>query len=285
MQQVDVFKKNIITYIYSGAVMVVECGSPLEQFEVVQYCSYSSLVEKFVGCSLIFKISFLYTNIFIRILFRIGIFIFIYYLRENLFYKNRRRHVFIRRNVWFYNFLKGRLISFNTKMIFLPILLFLSFFVLILNISGLLPFYFTLTSHLSLTLGLSLIFFFRWNRIGRIRFKYRFVLLLVPSNLNFFITFFLIGIEFISYCSRVVSLAVRLFANMVAGHSLLKILIIFCFRFSNNLGLSGYFIGLRPFLIRVGIFGLEIIIRILQTYVFIILLILYLIDVTYITRH
>jgi len=98
-------------------------------------------------------------------------------------------------------------------------------FLCISNLIGIIPHALTVTSHLSVTLFLSLGFFISNNIIGICYHKQRFLNLFLPSGVPVFIIPMLILIEYVSYLSRILSLAVRLFANMVSGHILLKILI------------------------------------------------------------
>jgi len=100
-------------------------------------------------------------------------------------------------------------------------------FLCISNVLGMVPYSLTITSHLIITLYFSLAFFIGNNIIG-IRFlKQTFFILFLPEGVPLVIIPFLIVIEYISYISRIFSLAIRLFANMLSGHILLKILISF----------------------------------------------------------
>jgi ATP synthase subunit 6 len=95
------------------------------------------------------------------------------------------------------------------------------------NVVGMIPYSTTTTSHLILTLFFSLSFFLGHNIIGICFHKELFFSLFLPSGVPIFIIPLLILIEYISYVSRIFSLAIRLFANMLSGHILLKILITF----------------------------------------------------------
>jgi len=100
-------------------------------------------------------------------------------------------------------------------------------FLCISNLLGMVPYSLTITSHLIITLHISLAFFIGNNIIGVRFLKQTFFILFLPEGVPFLIVPFLIVIEFISYLSRIFSLAIRLFANMLSGHILLKILISF----------------------------------------------------------
>lgn len=158
---------------------------------------------------------------------------------------------------------------------FFPFLLFLFFFIILNNFTGLIPFNFTLTSHLVVTLSLSSMIFFSIVGFGIFKNKEKFLLLFIPSNVPIFLLDFLFIIEIVSYISRLFSLAIRLFANMLAGHALLYILSSFVVKAMLNFN---FFFSLRFFILivifLVGI--LELGICFLQAYVFLILSVIYL---------
>ena len=108
------------------------------------------------------------------------------------------------------------------------LLIYITFvFLFLSNILGMLPYSMTVTSHLVLTLYFSLAFFIGSNIIGICYHKQAFFVLFLPEGVPLPIVPFLILIEYVSYVSRIFSLAIRLFANMLSGHILLKILISF----------------------------------------------------------
>ena len=100
-------------------------------------------------------------------------------------------------------------------------------FIFLSNILGMIPYSMTITSHFILTLYFSLAFFIGNNLIGICYHKEKFFVLFLPEGVPVAIIPFLILIEYVSYISRIFSLAIRLFANMLSGHILLKILICF----------------------------------------------------------
>jgi len=114
-----------------------------------------------------------------------------------------------------------------TKYSFAILLYVVFLFIFISNILGMLPYSMTITSHLILTLYFSLAFFIGNNIIGICYHKQNFFVLFLPEGVPGPIVPFLILIEYVSYLSRIFSLAIRLFANMMSGHILLKILISF----------------------------------------------------------
>lgn len=160
-------------------------------------------------------------------------------------------------------------------------LVFTFFFVAGANLIGMIPFTFTITSHIIVTFCLSFYLFMAINIQAYVSKDLSFYGLFVPSGAPTLILPFLVLIEIISYIARVFSLAIRLFANMMAGHSLLKILIGFAFVIGfqiNSPVWPVYFLGLIPFFIVFLITFLEVAIALLQGYVFTVLMCLYIKD-------
>jgi F-type H+-transporting ATPase subunit a len=121
--------------------------------------------------------------------------------------------------------LKGSLSVKKHSFVILLYIIFL--FVFVSNVLGLLPYSITITSHLIITLFFSLAIFIGNNIVGMCYHKQKFFSLFLPEGVPVVIVPFLILVEYVSYISRVFSLAIRLFANMMSGHILLKILISF----------------------------------------------------------
>jgi F-type H+-transporting ATPase subunit a len=143
-------------------------------------------------------------------------------------------------------------------------------FILFSNVLGLIPYSFTSTSHIIVTFGMAIVVFLGVTLIGIIRHKAKFLSLFAPAGVPMFLMPLLIPIEVISYLTRPVSLALRLFANMMAGHTLLKV-------FGGFVVALGVF-GVFPLVAIVALYGLELIVAFLQAYVFTILTCLYLND-------
>ena len=143
-------------------------------------------------------------------------------------------------------------------------------FVLFGNLFGMLPFTFTFTSHIVVTFTMALFVFLGVTLIAITKHKMRFFSFFMPPGVPRYMAPILIPIEIISYLSRPISLSVRLFANMLAGHTLMKVFAGFIF----TLGVF----GLAPWVFIVALTGLEIVIAFLQAYVFTILTCLYLND-------
>jgi len=143
-------------------------------------------------------------------------------------------------------------------------------FVLIGNMVGMVPYSFTFTSHIIVTFALAAVVFIGVTILGFVKHGFHYFALLAPPGLPWYMLPILIPIELISYLSRPISLSVRLFANMLAGHTLLKVFA----GFVVPLG----FAGILPFAFIVALTGLEILIAFLQAYVFAILTCLYIND-------
>ena len=143
-------------------------------------------------------------------------------------------------------------------------------FVLFGNLLGMTPYSFTFTSHIIVTFALAFVVFIGVTVLGFVKHGLHFFTFFVPPGTPLVMTPLLVPIELISYLSRPISLSVRLFANMLAGHTLLKVIAGFIFA----LGLF----GIVPWLFVVVLTGLEILIAFLQAYVFTVLTCLYIND-------
>ena len=154
---------------------------------------------------------------------------------------------------------------------FFPFIFTLFMFVLFCNMVGMLPYSFTVTSHIIVTFALAAIVFIGVTIIGFIKHGIKYLELFVPKGVPFVLLPLIVIIEIISYLSRPVSLSVRLFANMMAGHTMLKVF----GGFVISLGLLG---GWLPLSFSVALIGLEILVAFLQAYVFAILTCIYLND-------
>lgn len=148
-----------------------------------------------------------------------------------------------------------------------------SIFMIVLmgNLLGLVPYSFTYTSHIVVTGVLALIVFIGATAIGFIKHGFHFISLFVPKGLPIFILPLIFIIELISYLSRPLSLSVRLFANMMAGHTMIKIFAGFCVSL-------GAVAGVLPMLMNVALIGFEVLVAFIQAYVFAILTCVYLKD-------
>jgi len=144
-------------------------------------------------------------------------------------------------------------------------------FVLFCNMFGMIPYTFTVTSHIIVTFMLAAFIFIGVTIIGFIKHGVGYLKMFVPSGVPIVLLPLIVAIEIISYLSRPISLSVRLFANMMAGHTMMKVF----GGFVISLGIVG---GWLPLSFSVAFTGLEILIAFLQAYVFAILTCIYLND-------
>ena len=144
-------------------------------------------------------------------------------------------------------------------------------FVLFCNMFGMIPYTFTVTSHIIVTFMLASFIFIGVTIIGFSKHGFGYLKLFVPSGVPAILLPLIVVIEIISYLSRPVSLSVRLFANMMAGHTMMKVF----GGFVISLGIVG---GWLPLSFSVALTGLEILVAFLQAYVFAILTCIYLND-------
>ena len=156
---------------------------------------------------------------------------------------------------------------------YFPFIFSLFMFILFCNMLGMLPYSFTVTSHLIVTFALAATVFMLVTLVGFARHGVGFLKLFVPSGIPAILMPLLVAIELISYLTRPVSLSVRLFGNMMAGHTMLKIFGGFVVGLSSA-GLAP--LAIAPFALMVAFTGLELLIAGLQAYVFTILTCIYL---------
>ena len=153
---------------------------------------------------------------------------------------------------------------------YFPVVFTIFMFVLFGNMLGMIPGSFTYTSHLAVTFFMAAVIFIVVTAIGIMRHGLHFLRLFFPEGAPVWTAVILVPIELVSYLSRPVSLAVRLFANMVVGHTLLKVL----GGFAVLMGAA----GILPLALLVPITALEFLVAALQAYVFTILTCIYLHD-------
>jgi F-type H+-transporting ATPase subunit a len=248
--------------------------APLEQFQILSIISIK-----------IFSFDFSITNfLLINLLALLSFISFIYYNGSNKNYLQETSYFFIP-NAWqkiiesisemSAQLVSDTILTDNEK--YFPFISVLFNFILFSNLIGLIPYSFTATSHLIVTFTLSFSVFIGINIITFRKYKLKTFSLFLPANTSFFLALLLVPIEFISYIAKPISLGVRLFINLMAGHSLLKVII----GFSWSMLLLENFtsIGLIfPMIILVILFGLELGVALIQTYVFIILTCIYIQD-------
>ena len=154
---------------------------------------------------------------------------------------------------------------------YFPFIFTIFMFVLVGNLWGMIPYSFTFTSHIAVTFAMAFFIFIGVTVIAIAKHKLHFLSFFMPPGVPIVMAPLLVPIEIISYLSRPISLSVRLFANMLAGHTLLKVFAGFII----SLGIAA---GWLPLVFVVALTGLEFVIAFLQAFVFTILTCLYLND-------
>lgn len=241
--------------------------NPLEQFEVV-LLSPDLLLNGWI-------FAYITTNIFL-------FFSFVFFIYFNILYFSLFTTYIIPSKLqvcvesiysFVFSILKQQA-GFNGRGYF-PILFLIFFFVLLSNLIGLFPLSFTLTSHIFVTFFLAFSLNFGMVILGFYKFKLKFLLIFVPKGAPAALLPLIVVIEIISYLLRTFSLSVRLFANMMAGHTLLHILSSFVLQ----LQLGGFALfSILPYIITLMVMVLELAIALIQSYVFVILVSIYLKD-------
>lgn len=259
----------------------LDVKSPLEQFEIYTVIYSPQIlpvynINPLVDAIQIFFLSLTASNLVLTSLLLIFILIFFF---NTLFY-----NFTIISHPWqtIYNNYLATIKTIISDLVSHPIgknyyFIFFTFVFMIINIInvfGLIPYTFVLTSQFFFTFGLAFIFFITINLTGIVLHGFNFLNLFYPSGTPIFIVPLLVLIEFISYIARVFSLAIRLFANITAGHILVKILSWLTWMVLDILVISSL-----SFIIISALWVLEFFISILQAYVFLTLLCLYLNDV------
>jgi F-type H+-transporting ATPase subunit a len=160
---------------------------------------------------------------------------------------------------------------------FFPFVFSLFMFVLVLNVLGLMPYFFTVTSHIAVTAALALAVILLVIFYGFYRNGLGFMKLFVPQGVPGYLLPLVVLIEVLSFLSRPISLSVRLFANMLAGHITLKVFASFIIMLG-GFGFAGWLGAIIPFAMTVALTALEFLVAFLQAYVFAILTCMYLND-------
>lgn len=154
---------------------------------------------------------------------------------------------------------------------YFPLIFTLFIFILIANLVGMIPYGFTVTSHIIVTFALAMLVFIAVTIIAFLRHGARFFSFFLPEGTPLWLAPLMILIELFTYLSRPVSLSMRLAANMIAGHALLKVL-------AGFIVMLGILVGWLPIPLIVVLTGFEIFVAALQAYIFTILTCVYLND-------
>lgn len=244
-------------------------NSPLEQFEVINIIGVTAPILGYLQLSL--------TNVGLYLLIVLLVVIFSHYLTSN--------HGRILPSKW--NITQEALYTSIHSMVreqigpknevYFPFIFSLFILILITNFIGMIPYSFTPTSQLIVSLGLSIAIWIGVTIIGFQRHGNHFWSYFVPAGTPLVLVPLLVCIEIISYIARAFSLGIRLMANMTAGHTLLKIISTFTWQILTA-GPILFIVGLIPLVLLIALSGLELAIAALQAYVFTILTCSYLKD-------
>jgi F-type H+-transporting ATPase subunit a len=172
---------------------------------------------------------------------------------------------------------------------YFPLIFTLFVFILVLNLLGMinipgLVHPFTVTSHIIVTFALAALVFLTVTIIGFMKHGFGYLRLFVPSGVPMWLMPILVPIEVISYLIRPISLSVRLFANMMAGHTLLKVLAGFATAFVSAGGLTLLAVPVMV-VVLIAFTGLEVLVACLQAFVFAVLSCIYLNDALHMHDH
>ena len=161
---------------------------------------------------------------------------------------------------------------------FFPFVFTLFMFILTGNLLGMIPGAFTFTSHIVVTFSMAIFVFSMVTLLAVVKHGIKFLTFFMPHGVPIWMAPLLVPIEIVSYLSRPISLSVRLFANMMAGHTMLKVFAGFTILMMSAGSAFGYMAGVIPVVINVALIGFEIGVALLQAYVFTILTCLYIKD-------
>lgn len=247
-------------------------NQPLEQFHILVLIPIH-----------FFNLDFSITNLLVM---NIVTFLILKYLINNIYFKIN--NTFINKTLYFIsnswqkvleliteiisNLLSDNL--YNKSNLYFPILFTIFNFILLNNLLSLIPYSFSTTSHILVTFTLSFSICLGILLKGILKYKLHFFSLFLPKNSNFFLSLVIVPIEFISYIARPISLGMRLFINLMAGHSLLKISITFAWSLLIIENIFS-FSFILPILGIVILFILEFFVSLIQALVFILLILTY----------
>jgi F-type H+-transporting ATPase subunit a len=242
-------------------------NSPLEQFEVTSLLSLDAPIFGYIGLTL--------TNLALY-----SFLIFILIVGLHFMGNNDTKLLPSKWSI----LLESLFASINSMVreqigreIYLPFIYSLFFFILIANLLGNIPYSYTITTSVIVSIGLSFTILIGVTILGLSIHKIHFFSFFIPSGTPLALVPLLVLIELISYLARAFSLGIRLFANVVAGHTLLKILSTFLYQMFSG-GLIIFIVTLVPFALFLAITGLELAVSFIQAYVFVLLVCSYIKD-------
>lgn len=243
-------------------------SSPLEQFEIISLGNFLNL--------------FSLTNQVFFLFFLLGIIISLFFSLVKG--STGRFYIIPTRFQSIVELVYGMILSMVTDTIggksserYFPLIFTIFIFVAGLNLIGLVPYSYTVTSHFIVTLGLSLTIFIGMNIICVRTHKLAFLALFLPAGTSLLLGFLLVPVELISYIFKPLSLAIRLFCNMMAGHTLLKVFAGFAWKLMTLSGIL-FYLQIVPLVILVPLYCLELGVALIQAYVFSLLTCIYLND-------
>ena len=245
-------------------------SSPLEQFEVINLISINAPIFGYLNISL--------TNLGLYSVLVLSLIILLHYM-----WNNNNKLVPSKGSI----VLESIFTTINTmvkeqlgKEIYLLFVYSLFIFILIANLLGNIPYSYTIITSIIVTIGLSFTILTGVTILALYLHNLKFFSYFVPSGTPLALVPLLVLIEVVSYLARAFSLGIRLFANMAAGHSLLKILSTFLYQMFSA-GVIASILTLIPFSIFLALCGLELAVSVIQAYVFTLLTISYLKDAIY----
>ena len=240
--------------------MNIYINSPLEQFEVISLLGLNAPILGYFNLTL--------SNLALYSILVISIIVLIHYFGNN---ENK-----LVPSKWsialesIYASIGSMVREQLGKEIYFPFIYSLFFFILIANLCGNVPYSFTITTSIMVSIGLSFTILVGVTILGLSIHKLHFFSYFVPSGTPLALVPLLVLIEMVSYLARAFSLGIRLFANVVAGHTLMKILATFLYQMFSA-GIIMFVLTLIPFVLFLAIMGLEIAVSFIQAYVFTIL--------------
>lgn len=247
------------------------CYSPFEQFKIFFIESFNIF-----GINIFFS-NFTFYNLMVY--FIISLMFTMFY--RNLFHNNLYNQIVSGFYTFTYSTLEGQVSK--RGLIYIPFFQYVFLFIATSNLIGMIPYSFSITSHIAFVFGFSLMIFLGLQVIGLKLFGYEFFSFFLPSGVPLYMTPFLVIIELISYIFRVISLSIRLVANIVSGHILLKLIMGFIFNMLSK-G-SFFFLAFSCIVLISALICLEFAIALLQAYVYLVLCAIYLKDVLNIDDH
>jgi len=242
--------------------------SPLEQFELVVYIPFivdSFFDFSFTNSALAIFLSFISTVILIK---AVG---------KGFVVPSRWQSILEEFYLIVFGIIQN-VLSRKHAVKFFPIVLTFAIVIFICNLLGMAPYSFAITSHLVVTIFLALTIFIPITFLGIRTHKIRFWGFFLPAGCPLLLVPLLVPIELVVYCFRVISLSVRLFANIMAGHILLKVLAGFAWGMFQGSDIFLFGLHIVPVFVVFGLFGLELGVAFIQTYVWTMLLCIYLND-------